>query len=170
VDSTYAEEAHVIRILSNRWSRRSAITAGILALMLGAGAWYLHIFSFRDVRAYYGMSRECDPVWQELALRRIKPGNDVEELIARTSPARVIRHDEYTTILYHSGGGICFTQVSVVAKEGRLISAVAASCTWDHTFFEEMTPEDQRDYLRSFDSKVEQELDEQRQADLHEKP
>ena len=112
------------------------------------------------------MSRECHPVWKDLAPRNVKPGDDVDEVIASTSPARVLRHDDYTTVLYQGGDGICFTQLCVVAKDGRLISAVAGSCTWDHTFFEEMDPEGQRDYLRSFDAYVERKLDEQRQGDI----
>jgi hypothetical protein len=131
----------------------------MLALTLGAMAWYFRIYSVRDVRAYYHMRRECHPVWKDLALRSIKAGDDVDVLIANTSPARVIHHDEYTTVAYH-GGGLCFTQVSALAKDGRLVSAVATSCTWDHTFFEEMTPEDQKDYWRSFERYVDKKLQE----------
>jgi hypothetical protein len=46
----------------------------MFAVLLAFLAWYFRIYSYRDARAYYFMSRECHPVWKDLAMRRIKPG------------------------------------------------------------------------------------------------
>src|SRR5207249_4877318 len=59
--------------------------------------WYFGIHSPSDVAAYYGMSRECHPVWKELALRRVHAGQSVADVIAATAPLRVQRHGPYTT-------------------------------------------------------------------------
>ena len=168
VKSPSVKERHVRRSLSHRWFRISAIAAAVVALFVAGEAWYFRIYSYRDVKAYHYMHRECHPVWKDLALRRIKPGDDVEELIANTSPARIHRHGEYTTIYYQ--GGLSFTEVVVVARDGRLVWAEAVSCTWDHTFFDEMNSEGRKDYWRSFESYVDQKLQERSRAEVNEKP
>jgi hypothetical protein len=52
--------------------------------------------------------------------------------------------------LYHAGGPdeLHFTGLSVIAKDGRLISSAAYSCTWEFTFFQADDPE--FDEYRSF--------------------
>jgi hypothetical protein len=171
VKSPSAEETHVRRILTHRWFKRSAIGAVVLALILVTGAWYFRIHRFRDVLAYYCMSQERHPVWKDLALRRIKPGDDVEEVIERTSPARVWRHDEYVTVDYIAAqGGLCFTQLEIVAKDGGVISAMYVTCTCDHTFFDDLSPNDTVDYRLSFYSYLDKRRNERREAELNEMP
>jgi len=90
------------------------------------------------------MSRECHPVWEELHWGRVHKGQDVEEVIKSTNPVRVGRYGDFVSLDYQEG--LCFTGVTVTAKNGRLASAAAWSCTWDRVFFNELTEEDWKAY------------------------
>jgi hypothetical protein len=96
------------------------------------------------------MSRECHPVWKDLHWGRIQPGQDVEEVIAATKPARVERYGEFVRLNYQEG--LYFTGVTITAKNGRLASAVAWSCTWNRVFFDELTREDWAAYSAAYEA------------------
>lgn len=81
------------------------------------------------------MSEECHPVWRDLQAGRIVAGDAVEEVIHRTQPPRIEKFENVTILLYR-GPGLSFTGVTIIARDGRLVTAAAGSCTWDKTFFD----------------------------------
>jgi hypothetical protein len=85
--------------------------------------------------AYQGMSHDCHPVWKDLHAGHVHQGLPVEEVIAQTHPVRVDRFDGFVVLEYQGGQGLCFSGVTIVARDGRLVSAQAWSCTWQRTFF-----------------------------------
>ncbi len=136
------------RFWSHRWVR---ITAGAAVLLLGSlvfVCWHYHIWSLRDLLVYQAMSRECHPVWKELHAGRVYEGQPVEEVIARTQPVRVERFENCVLLEYQEG--LCFTGVTVVARDGRLVSAQAWSCTWERTFFKGWTVADEEGFWKRY--------------------
>jgi hypothetical protein len=125
-------------IIMNKSPRRYRVGV-VLAALAGAAAvlawWYLGKGDSRKRQIYEAMSRECHPVWRDLDAGRVCAGQAVEEVIGRTHPVRV-EHFEDVTFLHYHPGGLTFTGLTIVAKDGRLVSAGAASCTWDWTFFD----------------------------------
>jgi hypothetical protein len=127
------------------WLRRlfifSVIAFGILGSSLLLVCWHYGIWSLRDWEIYQEMSRECHPVWKDLHSAKVHLGQPVEEVIALTWPVHVERFENFVFLDYQQGW--CFTGVRIIAKNGRLISAQAGSCTWQRTFFEEWTDGEQ---------------------------
>ena len=138
------------RVLSNRWFKLSAGLLLVLLAVATASAWYFRVWSWPDLRAYQGMSQECHPVWRELHWGRIHAGQDVEEVIAATKPVRVERYGEYVRLSYQEG--LSFTGITITAKNGRLASAAAGSCTWDRVFFNELTHDDWKAYEDAYEA------------------
>jgi hypothetical protein len=85
------------------------------------------------------MRRECHPVWRDLHTGRIKAGDDIEGVIWRTYPPHVEKFENVTMLSYPPAG---FTVVSITAKDGRIVSACAASCTWSKVFFDTWDADD----------------------------
>jgi hypothetical protein len=148
-------KAAVKSLLSTRWFKVSAGLVFVLLLALVASAWYFRIWSWRDLQVYKMMSRECHPVWKDLHFGRIYSGQDVEEIIAATKPQRVDRCGGFVILSYQksiSGEGICFTGVTITAKNGRLACACAWSCGWDRLFFDELTEADQKAFSDAWEA------------------
>ena len=129
------------------WAVRiSACVAVVLVLVLLACCSYFRIHRWRDVMAYACMPAECDPVWKELALRRVRQGDPVSKLTELRKPSRALEYGPYQQLEYYRGGfepgDLWFTGITVYAKEGKLLTAVAWSCTWDHVFFEDKREEE----------------------------
>jgi len=132
-------------LFSRRWFQVPVDMVLLLAAGLLACAWYTGIWSWHDLRVYRMMSRECHPVWNDLYWGRIAAGQDVEEVVARTQPPRVERLGDWVTLSYQ-GKGLCFTGVTVIAREGKLVAASAWSCTWSRKFFDTLPLEEWRAY------------------------
>jgi len=113
--------------------------AGFLIVPLLAGVflcWFLGIWSREDLVAYHWMRADhYHPVWKDLALRRIRKGDDLEETIRKHPPIRREDFGPYTALLYHRGL-LSFNTLQIIATDGVLIQASAASCCWRHTFFD----------------------------------
>ena len=94
------------------------------------------------------MAQECHPVWKQFALRRFGRGDAANELFRRFPPTHRDEFGRYGIYSFSAGppGGIPFTRVSVVTKDGRLIAAGSGSCTWRFTFFNAQDPELERQY------------------------
>jgi len=52
---------------------------------------------------YWGMARECHPVWKDLALKRIRVGQTIAELEAINPPVMKETWEKYTIISYQEG-------------------------------------------------------------------
>lgn len=139
-----------MRILLKRWLRVSVgFTVAVLALTL-AGAAYYRVWSWHDLRTYQVMSQECHPVWRELHRGRIRAGQDVEEVIADTQPLRVERYGEFVKLNYHEL--MSCTVVEIMAKNGRLVYAVAGSSSRGKVYFDGMTDHDWKAYRDAYEA------------------
>ena len=118
-----------------------------LTSLLGL-ALYTRTWNRNDVLSYWGMSRECHPIWRDLFWRRIGPGQDVEAVIAETKPIQVERYGDFVNLTYQSG----FTGIGITAKQGKLVAASAGSCCWSRTFFDEMTAADRKSYDDAYEA------------------
>ncbi len=121
---------------AKRAARVALVATLALALFVGACA-FLRISRPRDLEAYLGMASECHPVWKHFALRRFGPGDSAHELFRRFPPTSRSEFGRYGIYSFSLGppGSISFTTVSVVTKDGKLLTAQSGSCTWQFTFF-----------------------------------
>jgi hypothetical protein len=112
----------------------------LVTLFLAAGiCTYFRISSAHDAVAYFEMSCSFHPVWKDLALRRIALGDSAATLTIRHPPPMTVHYGSFTEYEYEIGppGTLSFTSLRIAAKDGKLMGAWAASCTWNHTFFED---------------------------------
>lgn len=145
---------------SSRYSRKlwfAGLAVGCFVPLLCA-ATHLRIWSWHDWETYRNMSRECHPVWRELHFGRIRPEQDIGDVITSTKPLRIDRYSEFVVLSYHKG--LSFTQVTIVAKNQKVVQATAFSCTWTRTFFDIMSPQDLEKFLGEYSSGHAQSKDE----------
>jgi hypothetical protein len=122
----------------------------LLAVLAVAICSFFGIKRARDLKAYAGMALECHPVWQDLAVGRVYKGQQVNEVIETTQPVYVIRHGRFVEIGYQEP--FAFTVIQIVAMDGKVVQACAASCTWDYLFFDSMSDDEQLEMSDSFDT------------------
>ena len=132
-----------------RWAAACvALVAGCLLLT----CWHFGVWSWTDWQIYQEMSRECHPVWKDLYAGRIYQGQPVEEAIASCGPVRVERFENFVLLEVQESGreGLCFTGITIIAKDGRLVHAGAWSCTWQRTFFDGWSAAEQESFWKRF--------------------
>ena len=120
------------------WNKkpRFTIAAAVFITLTIACCAFLRIARPADIQAYFGMAGECHPVWKQLALRRFSAGDPAAELFRRFPPNHGEEFGRYGVYSYYSSPeGIQFTGLNVVTRDGKLLSAQAASCTWQFIFF-----------------------------------
>jgi hypothetical protein len=128
------------RLWAGRWFRRGVfVSAACLTVLLSLCAFF-RVWSSADLAAYRGMAAECHPVWRAFAFRAFSRGDSTNALFAKYPPTRREVFGRYGIYRY---GDLGFTGFTVIACDGRLLTAVAGSCTWSFTFFE--TPDAQLD-------------------------
>ena len=91
------------------------------------------------------MDAECHPVWRDFYYSRIKAGDELDAVTARTRPSVVKREGESVLLEYYQEyqkGYAYFTGIMAEARDGRLVSAYAYSCTWTRQFFDETGQEE----------------------------
>ena len=124
--------------IPRNWRRRIFFLLACLCIGLVSLCAFFRIRSSTDVVAYYSMSRECHPIWRDLAMRRIHADDSAADFLRRHSPNRREEFGEYALYTYYQtfdGTGIPFTSISVIARDGQLAAAQASSCTWQFPFF-----------------------------------
>ncbi|WP_437227046.1 hypothetical protein SH661x_000146 [Planctomicrobium sp. SH661] len=123
-------------------SRRLIIAGAAVFSLLIAACLFFRIYGPQDLRTYVAMASEGHPVWRELALRRIRAGHPVDDLLKRYPPSSRSEFGPYGVYDYYqdSEPGLYFTGVTVVARDGKLIQATAWSCTWNSVFFDVPDP------------------------------
>jgi len=105
------------------------------------------IHSMSDVAAYRGMRRQhFPPIWKALALRRIRKGQSVESLVKKHPPRYREDAGAYTGLDY-CWRGLGAPELTLLAKNGKLIAAGASSRKWRHVFFE--APEKGESFARA---------------------
>jgi hypothetical protein len=125
------------RLLSRRLCGLCLGIATLIAAIF-LTCWHYDVWSLRDFQSYWAMSEECHPIWKELQARRVDEGQALEELMARFPPSRVDEQEGLVALTYYKHGHrqpLQFTGVTITARDGRLASAVAWSCTWYRVFF-----------------------------------
>ena len=140
------------RLWTQGWFRRAVCVAMPVVGILLLAAWHSGIWSLRDWEIYQAMNRECPPVWRDLHDGRVYLGQPVEEVIAQTAPTRVEHFENFVLLEYQENrpGTICFTNVAIVAKDGRLIDAQAGGCTWQRTVFAGWTEEERDSFWQRY--------------------
>jgi hypothetical protein len=136
--------------LRMRAATRYLIAAGYLVMILAGGAVFLasrhfHVYSMDGLQVYGAMGRECHPVWEDYNFRRIRAGDDVEVVIARTNPITLERKGRWLVLGYQTSG--YFTGITAVAYDGKMVFACAWSCSWTRLFFDELTEEQSLEFL-----------------------
>jgi hypothetical protein len=129
-----------------RWWFWLAATSVVLELGLLAFCWTHRVWSVNEWQVYRAMDQECHPVWRDFHYGRIRAGDPVEEVIAQNEPVRVERAGRWVVLKYH-GGGLCFTGITAVAYDGRMVGAYAWSCTWTRQFFDIMSEDQQQEFF-----------------------
>jgi hypothetical protein len=125
------------------------LLSGVMAvLLIGVSCAFLHISHPRDIEAFLGMASECHPVWRQFALRKFGPGDSAQRFLSQFPPTRRVEFGRYGVYSYGTGSNslLSFTSLSVVTRDGNLISARSGSCTWQFTFFSTADPEFDRQY------------------------
>jgi hypothetical protein len=136
------------------WSKRSfRIHAAVLAaaVVLTLVCWHWGIWSYRDFLAYQEVCR-C-PVGEDLWHGRIRPGQDLGTFDAEHPPHRTRRFGPFVMLTYYAvwpSDGLQMEGLTVTAKDGRLVHAEAAGCTWGRVFFA-MSPADRVEFGRAFE-------------------
>jgi hypothetical protein len=107
------------------------------------------VWSVNEWRVYQAMERECHPVWRDFHYGHIKAGDSVEEIIIRTEPVQIERTGRWVVLKYHPEG-LCFTGLTAVAYDGRMVGAYAWSCTWIRQFFDTMSVEQRAEFFEEY--------------------
>jgi hypothetical protein len=129
------------------------ILAGVLVFAVGLMlvCWHWGIWSYRDFVAYQEVRRY--PVGEDLWHGRIHPGQDVGTFAAEHPPHRTHQFGPFVVLTYYAvwpSDGIQMEGLAVTAKDGRLVHAEAAGCTWGRVFFA-MSPADGVECSRAFE-------------------
>lgn len=130
--------------------RLAKIAGGLSAVLLVAiftCTASFRIWSWNDLHLYCSMKSECHPIWRELYFGRLRAGQNVEDVIARTKPIRVEQFGEFAILNYQRAS---LTGVTITAKNGKLARAAAWSCTWDRKFFDELSDADAQAFERAY--------------------
>jgi hypothetical protein len=127
------------------WLPRIVAAGCLIVLTL---CWSYRVWSFDGWRVYQAMATECHPAWRDFHYGRVRAGDPVEEVIARTHPVAVERNGRWVGLRYHEvGAGLCFAGMTATAYDGRMVCAYAYSCTWLRLFFDELSDEQYRELL-----------------------
>ena len=123
--------------------RRWLIGLTVLAALAGNAVvvfcWRHNVWSLDAWTAYQGMDHERHPDWREYHFGRVKAGDPVDDVLARTRPDEVERRGRWTFLKYRGMGA--------AAYDGRMVWAMAMSCCWTRIFFDELTDAQCRERL-----------------------
>jgi|SRR4051794_9388770 len=122
-----------------RWLIRLAVVAALVGNGLVAFCWWHNVWSQDAWVAYQGMDHERHPDWRAYHFGRVKAGDPVDEVLARTRPDEVEHRGRWTFLKYRGMGA--------AAYDGRMVYAGAVSCCWERVFFDELTDAQCRELL-----------------------
>lgn len=112
------------------------VVLGASILLLIFSCWWYNVWSLDGWTVYREMDRECHPAWREYHFGRVRKGDSVDQVIARTQPPLVERRGRWTFLRYQRRG---FTGMWAAAYDGQMVYATARSCCWVRVFFDELT-------------------------------
>lgn len=93
----------------------------------------------------FGITIGKPDAWAQYFWGDLVPGQNVEEVIRVSRPARVDRYSRYVRLEYGSDG---FVGLTAIAKDGKLAFARAWECTRSHTFFDTLSPKDWEEFSK----------------------
>jgi hypothetical protein len=101
--------------------------------------WRWRIWGTEDFRIYQEVCQY--PVGRDLWFGHIHQGQALQEIVDRAPAHYTRQYGRFACLTYYPGrppgpGGLSFSSLSVIAKDGRLVSASAGSCTWSRVFFD----------------------------------
>lgn len=136
--------------------RVAFLCMGVLLSLVGVCVFF-RISHTRDLTAMLEMNRECHPIWRQFAIRRFGHGSSASRMLQLNPATRTEQFGRYCVYHYHRGSSndIGFTSLAVVAKDGRLVSAAAGSCTWTFVFFQTQDADLAREHAAYFEQKLE---------------
>jgi hypothetical protein len=146
------------RVWSKQWFRILPGLVACLVILALLASWHWRIWGLGDYRACQEVRRY--PIGADLWFGRIAVGQDVDEVIAKAPPHHVSRFGRFVLLHYYPGSppppnSIPFESLSVIARDGQLVSASAGGCTWGRTFFE-MSAAEEAEFQRSFERYLEE--------------
>ena len=125
------------------------LTAPFVACVIGLIVFCAthNVWSRDEWLVYQCMEDECHPAWRDYYWSRVQAGDDVDDVIALTRPSRVILEGNRVELRYYqnydeSKGELYLTTLVAEARDGKMVSAYAASCTWTRQFFDLLQRED----------------------------
>ena len=141
-----------------RMWRRFLIGLVVLVILAGNGlilfCWRHNVWSRDEWMIYKELDRGSDPSWREYHFARIRAGDPVDEVLARTEPVTVVQQGRWTFLKYK--------KIGAAAYDGRMVYAGAMSCCWERIFFDELTDAQCREFFGRSRAQVDQETDELR--------
>ena|ERR1019366_1737891 len=142
----------MMRFWSARWVRGLLLIVVAFPISVFIACWYSRIWSFDDYHLYQEVQQYS--MGSDLWFGRIQAGDDADDLLNRFPAHRSIKFGRWHLIGYHPGGPpqpgfLYFDSLGFVAKDGKIVSADAGSCTWNRVFFE-MGSEDQAEYTEAY--------------------
>lgn len=143
-----SETGYLMKGICQRWWFWLSLAVGVGGLILLALCWSRRVWSVNEWRVYKAMGQACHPAWRDFHYGRIRIGDPVEEVIAGTQPIRVERSGRWIVLYYQSG--LCFTGLTAAAYDGQMVCAYAWSDTWLRRFFDIMTEEQRKAFLREY--------------------
>lgn len=145
------------RLWTTWWFRWIARVLVFICTMVVLICWRWQIWRYHDYRVYREV---CEyPGGSDLWFGRIHSGQDLEEFTAMHAPHDVHQLGHFTRMKYYTvwptpPGALQMESLSVIAKDGRLVYAGAAGCTWHRVFFE-MSANDREEFDRAWDQHIE---------------
>ncbi len=139
------------RLWAKRWFW---VLAGLLALVCFAAllaCWRFRVWSHEDFRVYQEVSTY--PIGEDLWYGRIQSGQDLKAFTAEHPPQRMRRLGSFVILSYYAvwpSDGIQMESMSVIAKNGRIVHASGAGCTWHREFFS-MSAEDAAEFHQAWE-------------------
>lgn len=128
--------------LKNGWFKISILIAIFLLLLLSFISCFFRIYSQRDIISFLQMTRSCQPIWKDLALRRIGIGQNVADIILSHPPLRIEKWKNYKGLIYQAAVGpdeVDTTGIVIMAQNDKLIYATAWGSDFNHDFFSTKT-------------------------------
>jgi hypothetical protein len=145
-------------ISAKRFWTKWRVVAVTLAMVATGPSSYLFYHYEREVKKwgetqarfiYYRVSSGLN---HDLAVGNIKPGDSVESVLEKYSHLEAEEYGRLTIIRSNRGHPLrmTFSDTTLEAIDGKLISAASWSCTYDDTFFQiPLSDRDQYDYTQA---------------------
>ncbi len=143
--------------------RRIGLMTGTLCLVsVLAACAYWRVWSIDDLRLYLDL-RYHSPVAQALWRGGIRQGDRIDGIIALSRPNLVQTIGPFLRISYYptgdlTPGSISLEGTTLTAKDGRLISAESYGCTFQRTYFDITTVEENSLFKRLLEERNEARL------------